>query len=112
MAEDSELLAHYLGMGDDDLIAEIAVAADPDAALHSPDALLAKGRAVIAELMPRLRELVCPYANIMEGPELELGLAISGYLLGGVPGALVQPLAAFVVKRGLRTLCADLAAPA
>jgi hypothetical protein len=110
MVEDRELLAHYLEMDDDDLLADIAIASDPEAALHSPDALLAKGRAVVAELRPQLRKLICPYARVLEGPEIELGLAISGFLVGGVPGALVQPLAAYVVKRGLRVLCADVAA--
>lgn len=106
MAENQEL-ARYLQMDADDLLAEIAISADPDAALHSPDALLAKGRAVVAELQPRLKELVCPHVKTLVGPEVELAFAVSGFLMGGIAGALVQPLAAYMVKRGLRLLCAD-----
>jgi hypothetical protein len=104
---DDTALAPYLQMDADDLLAEIAIAADPDAALHSPDALLAKGRAVLAELRPRLRALVCPHRELLDGPEAQLALAVSGYLLGGIPAALVQPIAVYLVKRGLRLLCTD-----
>jgi hypothetical protein len=105
MAENREL-ARYLQMDADDLLAEIAISADPEAALHSPDALLAKGRAMVAELQPRLKELVCPHVEALAGPEVELAFAVSGFLIGDIPGALVQPLAAYIVKRGMRLLCA------
>jgi hypothetical protein len=102
-----EELARYLEMEPPDLLAEIAIASDPDAPLYSPDALLAKGRAVVTELLPQIQDLVCPHQNVLDGPEAQVALAISGFLLGGVPGAVIQPLAVYIVKRGLRRLCGD-----
>jgi hypothetical protein len=104
---DEESLARYLEMEPPDLLAEIAIASDPDAALHSPDALLAKGRAIVDELRPQVRNLVCPHQKVLDGPEAQVALAVSGFLLGGVPGAIIQPLAVYVVKRGLRLFCSD-----
>lgn len=84
MAENQEL-ARYLQMDADDLLAEIAISADPEAALHSPDALLAKGRAVVAVLQARLKELVCPHVQTLVGPEVELAFANQPLFAGAGP---------------------------
>lgn len=98
-------LSRYLEMSEDALLMEIARAASPEPLFYSPRTMVARGRKILEELLDAVRARVCPHVGVAKGPEVELVASIAGLLTGGVPVGLIPPVAAYVVKRGLTSLC-------
>jgi len=86
---------------------QIALADGASGSLYAPDDLIEYGRATMARVMPQARALICPHRHVLESPEAELITMLAAYLMAGVAGALVNPVAAYLLKRGVRPLCAD-----
>jgi hypothetical protein len=93
------------------LLVEIARRDDAAAALVPRAEAIRRGRTVVDRLLPKARALICPHRDtllkVTDSPEVAVIGAVAGYLIGGVPGALVKPVATVVVKRGLPLLCGD-----
>jgi hypothetical protein len=86
---------------------EIALADNPELALYAPEDLVVYGRATVERLLPTARGLICPHRTRFDAPEFEILTTVAAYLVAGLPGALVKPLAAWLVKRGIGPLCRD-----
>jgi hypothetical protein len=71
--------------------------------------LLQQGQATVDRVLPKARALVCPHRNalvkLIDSPEIVMVTTVAGYLVGGLPGALVKPIATLLVKRGIWLLC-------
>jgi hypothetical protein len=103
---DSDL--ERLATADDEaLLMEIALADNPELALYAPEDLIAYGRATVARLLPTARALICPHSSKFDSPEFEILTTVAAYLVAGLPGALAKPLAAYLVKRGIKPLCKE-----
>jgi hypothetical protein len=104
-------LEYLVTLDEESLLMEIAMADDPHLALHAPDDLIDYGRAAVARVLPQARALICPHHSSIKGllssPEFEVITTVAAYLVAGLAGALVKPLATYLVKRGIEPLCAN-----
>jgi len=109
---DSEILR--LSMLDEPaLLMEIARADNAGVALDKPDDIIQiqYGQATVHRWLPKVRTLICPHRHrlltMVDSPEVEIITTVVAYLVGGLPGALVKPLATLLVKRGISSLCGN-----
>jgi hypothetical protein len=90
------------------LLVEIAHRDNANVALDKPH-LIQYGQATVDGLLPRARALICPHRNVIleavSSPEIKVITTVADLLVPGVPIALVNPVAALLVKRGLPLLC-------
>ena len=74
-----------------------------------PDELVQFGQTVVDRWRPKIRALICPHRDglvkALGSSEYKLTAAVAGYLVGDLPGLLVEHLATLVVRHGLPTLC-------
>ena len=91
------------------LLMEIARKDNADIALGKPDEIVQYGQATVHRLLPKARALICPHRYrllmMVDSPEVTVIAAVAGYLMGGLPGTLVKPVATLLVKRGMPLLC-------
>ena len=92
------------------LLIEIALRDNANIAINGPNNLIEQGEATVDRLRPTLRALICPHREtihkVVDSPELTVISTVVVYLTGGtVPEALVKPIAALVVKRGMWLIC-------
>jgi hypothetical protein len=93
-------------LDEESLLMQIALADNPELVLYAPDDLIEYGRSIVDRLLPQARALICPHQAALESPEVEIITTVAAYLVAGLGGALVKPLAAYLVRRGIRPLCA------
>lgn len=109
-AVDSEIL-RLSKLDEPALLMEIAVKDNAVVALEKPDDLIQSGQATVQRLLPKARALICPHRyrliTLVDSPEVTVISTVVGYLMGGLPGALVKPLATLLVKRGIQSLCSN-----
>jgi hypothetical protein len=92
------------------LLIEIARRDNANVALDKPD-LIQYGRTTVNRLLPKAQALICPHRDVLlravGSPEVTVIATVAGYLAGGLPGALVNPIATLLVKRGVPSLCGN-----
>jgi hypothetical protein len=90
------------------LLVEIARRDNANVALDRPHQIQ-HGRATVNRLLPKAQALICPHRDVLlravGSPEVPVIAAVAGFLAGGLPIALVNPIATLLVKRGLPALC-------
>jgi hypothetical protein len=91
----------------DELLMEIGRLADPWAPLNNPPALIAKGAAVVERNLERVRSVVCPRRQLLDGPEVTLATAVLGALADHLTLGLASAVAAYVARRGVLWLCGE-----
>jgi hypothetical protein len=110
-ALDGEIL-RLSKLDEQSLLMEIARQDDPEVALRKRDDIIRHGQATVDRWLPKTRALICPHRDIIlkaaDSPEITVITTVAGYLAGGLPGALVKPVATLVVKRGIQLLCGNL----
>lgn len=93
------------------LLMEIAFKDNAAVVLTKPDDVIQSGQATVQRLLPQARALICPHRStlitLVNSPEVTVISAVVGYLMGGLPGALVIPVATLLVKRGIQSLCSN-----
>jgi len=93
------------------LLIEIARQDNAGLAVGRRDELIQHGQATVDRFLPRARALICPHRDtivkVADSPEVIVIATVAGYLAGGLPGALVKPIATLVVKRGIQLLCGN-----
>jgi len=91
------------------LLIEIAGRDNAQVELDKPDDLVQQGQATVDRLLPKARALICPHRDtvdkVLDSPEFIVAATVAGYLAGGLPGALVNPVASLLAKRGIPLLC-------
>ena len=91
------------------LLMEIARRDDAAVGLVRPDDLVRSGQATVERLLPGARALICPHRDailaVVDSPEVTVIATVAGYLVGGLPVALVKPVATLLVRRGIPLLC-------
>jgi hypothetical protein len=100
-------LEHLASLDESSLLMQIALADNAELALYGPEDLIAYGRATVERLLPLARALICPHRAALDAPEVEVIMTVAAYLLAGLAGAIVKPLATYLVKRGIEPLCAN-----
>jgi len=68
-----------------------------------------RGSTIVEGLLPWARARICPHRDrilaMVDSPEVAVIRSAAGWLVDGLPGALVAPMATLLVKRGLPLLC-------
>jgi hypothetical protein len=100
-------LERMMALGHDELLMEIGRLADPRAPLNNPPALIAKGAAVVERNLERVRSVVCPRRQLLDGPEVTLATAVLGALADHLTLGLASAVAAYVARRGVLWLCGE-----
>jgi len=95
----------YLEMGENELLFQIARNDQEEIMLHSPEAWIARGRELIAQISPKLRELVCGQKELLNKPEAELAIGIANLIAAHFEMPLAILLAVYIVKQGIVKLC-------
>jgi hypothetical protein len=93
------------------LLMEIARKDNPDVVGQPDDIKQQWGQAIVDRWLPKARALICPHRytllTMVDSPEVKIIGAVAGWLVGGLPGTLVNPVATYLVKRGIPALCGN-----
>ena len=94
------------------LLKEIARRDNADTLGKPDDIRIQYGQATVDRLLPKARALICPHRSrllaIVDSPEVTIISTVVSFLVGGgLPGALIKPLATLLVKRGILLLCGN-----
>jgi hypothetical protein len=96
-----------LALSDDELLMEIGRLSDPRAPLNNPPALIANGASVVERNLERVRGVVCPRRQLLDGPEATLATAVLGALVDHLTLGLASAVAAYMARRGILWLCGE-----
>ena len=96
-----------LQMDEEDLYLEIARQDQPAGILHSPESYKKRAAEILADLLPQIRRTICENKAFHDLPELALALKIFAVISHRTSIAVACAAAAYLAKRGLKTLCPE-----